>query len=367
MPIPFLDVSKKTAAEASALRDAFERVLASKKYILGEECDAFEREFGQDIGLSAEQVVGCNSGTDALVLALKAMGVEPGSEVIVPAHTAVPTVTAVRALGAIPRFADIDPDTWVMDVEDALSLIGEKTKAIIPVHLYGNSVNLNGLTEVRHMVVEDVAQAQGAFFRDFPSGTWGRAGASSFYPTKNLAALGDGGAVVFRDARDAALARKLRFYGQTNRNFAEIDFGINSRLDELQAAFLRARLKSFRSELARKEEVRALYLKAFEGQPVRAQRVTEGCVPAWHLFVVCFDGSTQREAVQNSLAKEGIGCLVHYPVPNHQQKAFSGFRERTLPVTEKLCESILSLPFHAYMGEREVEAVSAAVKRALRG
>lgn len=367
MKLPFLDMRKKTLSEAIPLRAAFERVLASKAYVLGEECTAFERELGSDSAVGPERVVTCNSGTDALILAMKAMGVTAGSEVIVPAHTAVPTVAAIRALHAIPRFTEIDPRTWVMDSGDALRLIGPRTKAIIAVHLYGNCVQLSALSEVRHLVLEDVAQAQGAYWEEAPAGSWGRAGAFSFYPTKNLGALGDGGAVVFREASEAAAARKLRFYGQQNRNFAELDLGINSRLDELQAAFLRARLVNYRTELASKNRLRSLYLDLLRDLPLETQGVTAGCTPAWHLFVVCFQTKKDRDRTSNFLEQEGIGSLVHYPVPNHQQKAFEAFRDRSLPITESLCERILSLPLHGMMTESDVSLVSAAVWKALRG
>ncbi len=366
MPLPFLDLRKKTAVDQVPLREAFERVLASKGYILGDEGKAFEQEWAGDLGLSAELTVGCNSGTDALVLAMKAMGVAAGSEVIVPAHTAVPTVAAIRSLGAIPRFAEVDADTWVMNTQDALSLVSPKTKAIIPVHLYGNCVDLKDLAGVRNLVLEDVAQAQGATYLGQALGTWGRAGAFSFYPTKNLAALGDGGGVICREADDATKMRLLRFYGQRNRNYADLDGGVNSRLDELQAAFLRVRLKTYRAELARKAGIRALYQAALDGLPLQLQTVTEGCVPAWHLFVVSFATRLEREKAQKAFEDEEIGALVHYPVPNHQQPAFAAFRDRALPITESLCERILSLPFHGQLTEADVGAVSGALRRALR-
>ncbi len=356
----------KTLSEASALREAFERVLAAKSYVLGEECAAFEAELAADVKLPSGNIVSCNSGTDALILGLKVMGVGPGDEVVVPAHTAVPTVAAVRSIGAVPRFADIDPETWVMDASDALALVGPQTKAVVPVHLYGNSVALNCFSEIQHLVLEDVAQAQGGSYEGKALGSWGRVGAYSFYPTKNLGALGDGGAVAFKVPEEAEVGRKLRFYGQKNRNFAELDGGINSRLDEIQAALLRVRMKSFRAELSRKEEIRARYLEAFRGCQIAVQKVTSGCHPAWHLFVIALESRERREAVQARLEGEGVGCLVHYPVPNHQQKAFAAFRDRALPATESLCQRILSLPFHANLANSDVDKVADLVMKALR-
>lgn len=365
MHIPFLDLRQKTLNEQDSLRGAFERVLRSPVHILGDECRAFEAELGKDIGLAADRVVGCNSGTDALILALKAMGAGPGSEVIAPAHTAVPTISAIRAVGATPRFADIDPETWVMSAKDALSLAGPKTKAIIAVHLYGNGVDLAGLEKVRELVIEDVAQAQGGSFGSTAFGAWGRAGAFSFYPTKNLGALGDGGAVCFRSAEDSAVVRKLRFYGQENRNFAELDGGINSRLDEMQAAFLRERLKTFRAELDSKDKLRSLYLKELSGLPLQAQKVTPGCTPAWHLFVVAFNTPELKERAHKALEAAGIGNLVHYPVPNHRQKAFAAFSDRALPATESLVGRILSLPLHSLLRDEHVRETAAVLRRAL--
>jgi dTDP-4-amino-4,6-dideoxygalactose transaminase len=365
MKIPFLDISQKIFQERAALHDALDRVLDSRVFILGKEVADFEMELAQQLSLNADCVVSCNSGTDALVLGMKAMGVKTGSEVIVPAHTAVPTVAAIRALGAIPRFAEVDPETWVMDTTDALSLLTEKTSAIIPVHLYGNSVKLNALEEQRKIVLEDVAQAQGGTYDGKPLGTWGRSGAFSFYPTKNLGALGDGGALACREQSDATKARSLRFYGQSSRYRAELDGGINSRLDELQAAFLRLRLPSYHSEIQNRERLRKAYIDAFSGMPIRFQKITEGCIPAWHLFVVAFETQEIRDRVRLLLEPEEIGSLVHYPVPNHLQPALQAFRERSLPVTEMLCSTILSLPFHSALTLENVARVSEVVARAL--
>jgi dTDP-4-amino-4,6-dideoxygalactose transaminase len=367
MKIPFLDIGQKLENERAFLHKALDQVLDSRVFILGKEVAEFEKELGTQLGVDADRVISCNSGTDAIVLGLKAMGVRPESEVIVPAHTAVPTITAIRALGAVPRFAEVDPETWVLDPADALSLVTDKTAAIIPVHLYGNAVKLAALEEQRNLVLEDVAQAHGGSYQGRPLGTWGRIGAYSFYPTKNLGALGDGGALFCRDQADAAKARSLRFYGQSSRYRAELDLGVNSRLDELQAAFLRLRLaSSFHAELKRKEELRKIYLDALSGLPARTQKVTDDCDPAWHLFVVAFESQEIRDKVRLQLEQEEIGSLVHYPVPNHLQPAFQAFRERSLPVTEKLCSTILSLPFHPALKEAEIAHVVDSIRRCLK-
>ena len=365
MNIPFVDMAAKISAERGELHAALDRVLDGRVLILGSEVTALEKELGVACGVAAERVVSCNSGTDALVLSLKAMGVGSGDEVIVPSHTAVPTVTAIRLVGAIPKFADIDPDTWVVNASDALSLVGKNTKAVIAVHLYGNGVNLSALSGVRALLIEDVAQAQGGRFGDTAFGAWGRFGAYSFYPTKNLGALGDGGALVCREEADSIRARSLRFYGQSSRYKAELDHGMNSRLDELQAAFLRVRLPAMQRELAAKEGVRRWYEAALAGLPLRLQAVTPGCSPAWHLFVVAFESEAVREKVRSALEAAGIGSLIHYPVPNHLQPAFREFRGRPLPVTESLCGRILSLPFHAWLSEAEVQRVADVIRKTL--
>jgi dTDP-3-amino-3,4,6-trideoxy-alpha-D-glucose transaminase len=365
MKIPFLDMRSKVAKERDAFHAALDRVLDSGVFILGPEVTAFEKELAVDLRVEAANVVSCNSGTDALVLALRAFGVGDGDEVVVPAHTAVPTVTAIRSVGALPRFADVNADTWVLDPADALAQVNKKTKAVIAVHLYGNSVDLEALAPVRDLLMEDVAQAQGGFYGNAPLGTWGRAGAYSFYPTKNLGALGDGGAMVFRDPNDAARARALRFYGQSSRYVAELDHGINSRLDEVQAAFLRVRLSLVREELAAKQTVREWYERALAGLPLRLQAVTPGSTPAWHLLVASFESEGLREKARIGLEGAGIGCLIHYPTPNHLQAAFREFKTRSLPVTENLSRRILSLPFHPGFSLEQVGRVAETLRAAL--
>lgn len=365
MKIPFLDMAGKIAGERKALHAALDRVLDSRVFVLGAEVAAFEKEFAAGLGVDAACAVSCNSGTDALVLALKAMGVGHGDEVVVPSHTAVPTVTAIRLLGAIPRFADVMADTWVLDPRDALAQVGKKTKAVIAVHLYGNSVDLSALAEVRDLLIEDVAQAQGGAFGSAASGTWGRIGAYSFYPTKNLGALGDAGALACRDPADAARARSLRFYGQSSRYVAELDHGMNSRLDEIQAAFLRVRLPAVRAELEAKQRVREWYTSALTGLPLQLQAVTPGSTPAWHLLVAAFESEKTREKVRAALEQAGIGCLIHYPTPNHLQRAFAEFKTRPLPVTERLSPRILSLPFHPWLEQEQVGRVAEALRQAL--
>jgi dTDP-3-amino-3,4,6-trideoxy-alpha-D-glucose transaminase len=363
--IPFLSIAEKIELERGSLHACLDRVLDSRSFVLGCEVSGFEGELAADHGVPAPLAVTCNSGTDSLVIALRAMGVGFGDEVILPAHTAVPTVTAVRAVGALPVFCDIRDDTWVMDGEKAMGLISSKTKAIISVHLYGNAVDMKCLTPHRELVIEDVAQAQGGKFLGSPLGTWGRFGALSFYPTKNLGALGDGGALLCRNPEDAARARSLRFYGQSSRYKADLDLGMNSRLDELQAAFLRIRLPKYREELAAKAGLRSIYLQCLKDLPLAAQAVSPGCEPAWHLFVVAFETENLREKARAALESEGIGSLIHYPVPNHLQDAFREFR-RPLPVTESLCRRILSLPLHAELSEDSVRKISACIAKAIK-
>jgi dTDP-4-amino-4,6-dideoxygalactose transaminase len=258
-------------------------------------------------------------------------------------------------------FVDIDARTWVMDVNKVLSAVTPKTKAVLPVHLYGNMVDMSALSNiVKHAgnehitVIEDVAQAQGSRFSAREAGTLGRFGAYSFYPSKNIGALGDGGAVFCQTAADMLLVKSLRNYGQKDRYHAEITRGINSRLDEVQAAILDVKLKRLDEWNKRKSNLMSLYRKELAGLPIQFQEITRGCEPAWHLCVLALHDGKTREALMSFLAKEGIQTLVHYPVPNHRQKAFESASPEALPVTEDLAKRILSLPFNTAITQEDI-------------
>lgn len=369
MKIPFLDLRTQYLELKNEIDAAVLRTLDSGWYILGRECEAFESAFKEYLSGSAEgYVVGVNSGTDALKLSLLAAGVGPGDEVITVANTAIPTATAICSTGAIPVFCDVDCDTWLIDPALIDACVTVRTKAIIPVHLYGASCDMapilaaaarNDLT-----VIEDVAQATGAGSEGRKCGTLGDFGAFSFYPSKNLGACGDGGAVFVKSVEKRDLLLRLRNYGQSSRYRADMAGGENSRLDELQAAILSAKLphldrwNSLRSELA------ALYrsLLVEKEVPVLLQKEYEGANSANHLFVVKVDMAI-RDIVMKKLTEKGIQTLIHYPYPLYMQPAFASYCKDTNPVSEELCASVLSLPFHQYLSPMDVEYVVDCLKK----
>jgi dTDP-4-amino-4,6-dideoxygalactose transaminase len=349
--VPFLDVSREVAEVRAELDAAVAAVLDGGRFVLGERVAAFEREFASWCG--AAEAVGVASGTDALTIALQAVGVEPGSEVIVPANTCVPTVAAVEAAGATPVLADVDPRTWTLDPLAARAAVTERTAAVVPVHLYGLCADVEALRGIGVPVVEDAAQAHGAELRGRRAGTLGDAAAFSFYPTKNLGALGDGGAVVTSDAAVAQVARELRSYGERQR-YESVRSGWNSRLDELQAALLLAKLPHLERWNARRRAIAARY----DELELERQYVPQGFRHAYHLYVV---RSPDREATRRRLAERGIETLVHYPRAVHQQPAYAQLAHAGLEQSERLAAEVLSLPLSPWLRDDEIEAVASAL------
>lgn len=340
---------------------AIHAVLEKGRYVLGEQVASFETELARAVAPSGT-VVGTGSGTDALQLALRACGVRTGDEVITVSHTAVATVAAIELAGATPVLVDVDPATLTMSLPDAIAAIGLRTRAIVPVHLYGRTVDVGALrtalTGRDVLVIEDCAQAAGAATLEGPAGSLGDAAAFSFYPTKNLGALGDGGAAAFRDPAHAARARRLREYGWRDRYVSE-EPGLNSRLDELQAAVLRVKLPFLAEENRRRTAIADRYRAALAG----AKRIlpppptAAGTTDAWHLFVV---RCPARDELQRFLAERSIGSLVHYPVPVHEQPAYARLR-RSLPATERAAREVLSLPLWPEMTDAMVADVCSAL------
>jgi dTDP-4-amino-4,6-dideoxygalactose transaminase len=370
MKVPFFDLTKLYFEGQAELEQAALRALRSGHYILGKELETLERSLQEQLapGDASAAVVGCNSGTDALVLPLLAVGVGAGHEVIVPSLTAVPTITAIRSVGATPVFCDIDPQSWVLDVRLLESLATPKTRAIVPVHLYGNMVDTDqvlavlerlGRTDIA--VIEDVAQAHGATLRGRQAGTIGDYGAFSFYPTKNLGALGDAGAVFYRKKKEEVV-RYLRNYGQEHRYLAKLDFGRNSRLDEVQAAVLSARMPHMARWNSIKNGFVERYRAQLSGLPISFQKVTDDCSPAWHLFVVATRDQATRDRLMAHLEAQGVQALIHYPTPNHLQPAFAGIARSALPVTEDLSKRILSLPMNPILSSSAIDYVIAQVR-----
>ena len=361
MKVPFGDMKLHYHSYKTQIDQAVHRVLESGHYILGSELEKFEADFEKALG--SGYVAGCASGTEAIYLALAAHGVTTGDEVIVVAHTAVPTISAISMTGATPVFVDIDPDTCLMDVDLVELKITEKTKAIIPVHLYGQMVDMEPLLKIaaKHkiMVMEDCAQSTFATYKGAIAGTLGDYGAFSYYPSKNLGAFGDGGAVSTNSRENFDKLVMLRNYGQSKRYYHDI-IGINSRLDEMQAAILGAQLPYVEQWNDRRREIAKRYNEGLEGV-VKTPVEAEGRKHVYHLYVI---QTEYREELQEYLLDKGIQTLIHYPNPAHLQKAYSflGYTPGSLPQTEKVVKRILSLPMHPGLTDEQVDAVIASIK-----
>jgi dTDP-4-amino-4,6-dideoxygalactose transaminase len=348
--------------DASAVREAMERVVTRGWFVLGPELDAFEKEFAAASG--AAESVGVGTGTDALAIALRALGIGAGDEVITTPLSAAYSALAIMMAGARPVFADIEPERLTLDPQAAAAAVTSRTAAIMPVHLYGQAADMPALAAVaaRHnlAIVEDCCQAHLATCAGRPVGSFGAAAAFSFYPTKNLGALGDGGAITTSDARIAAHAKRLRNGGQTDR-YHHGEFGVNSRLDEIQAAVLRARLgflpgwTARRRALAREYRARLSSVAAVTVPPV----FDDGHV--YHLFPV---RSTSRDAVQKALRDAGIESLIHYPVPIPKQPALAPERPADCPIANRVCGEILSLPLYPTLPADAIDRVVGALSSA---
>ena len=362
MAIPQANPKANYEAHRQEIDAAIRRVLESGWYILGGEVAAFEREFAAYCGV--EHAVGVGSGTEALHLALKALSIGPGDEVITVSHTAVATVSAIEWTGARPVFVDICAESYTMDPSAVEQAITKRTRAILVVHLYGQSADLQPILEIGdryHVpVIEDCAQAHGATYHGRRVGGWGIIGCFSFYPTKNLGAIGDGGMVVTRDAALAERVRLLREYGWRERYISSIS-GWNSRLDELQAAILRVKLAYLDKENARRRHLAGLYHTLLAETPLTLPREMPYGQPVYHLYVV---RSPQRDALRAYLAARGVQTGIHYPVPVHLQPAYAtlGYTAGSLPVTEQIAREILSLPLFPELEESALRNVAGAIK-----
>ena len=349
--IPVADPGAETAALRPAIQEAIARVLSSGTYILGHETVAFEQEWAAYLGLP--HCVGTASGTDAIALALRAVGVGRNDEVVTVSQTAVATVAAIEVIGAVPVFVDINPVTRCIDPDLIAGAVTSKTKAILPVHLYGQPAPMEPILAIAASyglaVVEDCAQAHGAAIHEQKVGTFGHAAAFSFYPTKNLGALGDGGAVVTTDGAVAQRLRELREYGWRERYVSHVP-GVNSRLDELQAAVLRVKLPYLDQRNARRRSIADRYRQSIVCADLIPPILMPSTTHAMHLFVVeCED----RPAFEESCRHHGIRTARHYPLPVHRQPAYAG-RIRGgahLPMTERLADRIVTLP--CFPDERE--------------
>ena len=365
--MPFVDFRAHVTALRGELDEAVARVLDSGWFILGPEGEAFERELAAALG--AKEAVGVGNGTDALSLALRALGVGPGDEVVTTSISAAYTGLAVLQAGARPVFVDVDPRTLNLDPEAAARAVSPRTRAIVPVHLYGHPADMGPILALARerglAVLEDACQAHGALYDGRPVGTLAGEqgiGALSFYPTKNLGALGDGGAILVNDRHFAARLRQLRNGGQGDRYRHERP-GVNSRLDEIQAALLRVGLRHLAAWTDRRRALAALYTRALEGAGVLPLGELPYARAVFHLFVV---RHPRRDALMAALAERGVGTLIHYPIPLHLQPAFAplGGRPSDLPVAEKACAEILSLPLYPELTDEQALSVVAAVRDA---
>jgi dTDP-3-amino-3,4,6-trideoxy-alpha-D-glucose transaminase len=359
--LPFLDL--RPGDDEAEIEAAIARVIARGWFVLGPEVQAFEAEFAAASG--ARFAVGVGNGTDALTLLLRAAGVGPGDDVIVPALTAAFTALAVVAAGGRPVFADVEPDRLTLDPASCAAALTPRTRAIVPVHLYGQAADLAGLLAVaqRHgvAIVEDCCQAHLATCAGTPLGTLGVGGAFSFYPTKNLGALGDGGAIVTNDPAVADRVRRLRNGGQADR-YDHVEAGINSRLDEIQAAVLRARLPRLAASTARRRTLAAAYRERLPDWLAPVPEYDAGHV--YHLFPV---RTGRREELQQHLRASGIETLVHYPVPLTAQRAFAPFAPAHCAEAARAAREVLSLPLHPRLEDADIVRVTEAARAFRKG
>ena len=360
--IPVTNLKLQYERHAREISRVVEEVLRSGWYILGSQVKAFEVEFAAWLG--AEYCLGVASGTDAVSLALASCGIGCGDEVITVSHSAVATVAAIERIGAVPVFVDITPRTRCIDPALIEKVISSATKAIVPVHIYGQPAPMQEISAVAAKyglkVIEDCAQAHGAEIGGQRVGTFGDAAAFSFYPTKNLGAMGDGGAVVTNKTDIGAQCRYLREYGWKERYISYMP-GFNSRLDEMQAAILRIKLKYLEEDNRRRRHIASLYDHALQGAGVTPPQEIKDTLHAMHLYVI---ESNERDSLRLHLSVKNIQTALHYPVPIHLQPAYNGRIKGCdqLPVTEKLYEKVLTLPLYPELTDAEVNRVCQALR-----
>lgn len=354
--ITFVDLQAEYAEISQEIAQAIQRVLKRGWFILGGEGERFEEEFSKYVG--AKYGIGVNSGSDALFLGLKAVGVGKGDEVITVSHTFISTADAIVRNGAKPVFVDIYPDTYCIDVSKIEEKITGRTKAILPVHLYGHPADMEPIMELarkyRLFVVEDACQAHGAEYKGKKVGSIGDLGCFSFYPIKNLGAYGDGGMVVTADEELAGKLRMLRNYGQPQKYHHDF-VGVNSRLDEIQASILRVKLKHLDEWNGKRRRVAKLYDELLRNSHIIKPVEKEYAKHVYHLYVI---RCKERDRLQQHLIANGIQTQIHYPIPVHRQKAYQGLAADTnLEITKRICHEILSLPMYPFLGKDEVKTI----------
>jgi len=362
MQVPFLNLAAQHAALKDELLPAVENVLANAHYILGPNVSALEQEIAAYAG--AQFGIGVNSGSDALTLSLRALDIGPGDEVITTPFTYIAPAESIHQMGAKIVFADIDARTFLIDADDVKRRISSRTRAIIPVHLFGQAVPMDALLALADgygiPLVEDCAQAIGAKYHDRAVGSLGRTGCFSFYPTKNLGADGDGGMIVTNDESLAKKLRMLRVHGIERRYFHDLH-GFNSRLDELQAAILRVKLPHLDRWNSRRADIAARYSDGLSALPVELPVTAQGNSHVWHVYAILTD---RRDALQQHLADRGVPTIIYYPRPLHLQKLYAnyGWREGDFPVSESVARRILPLPMYPELTDEQVDYVVAQVR-----
>lgn len=365
MKVPLMDLQAQYRTIQGDIDAAMREVMGSGHFILGPNVEMLEREVAEYLGV--KHAVGVASGTDALVLSLRAMGIGSGDEVIIPSYTFFATAGAVMLAGATPVFVDIQPDTYCLDGKQVFGKLTTKTKAIIPVHLYGHPVDMSLLEELRSSyglkVIEDNAQAFGAEYRGRKTGSLGDAGCLSFFPSKNLGGCGDGGMVVTNDASIAEEVRKLRTHGWRKKYYPEV-VGYNSRLDELQAAILRVKLRHIEAWNFRRRELASRYSAGLSSLGIGVPHEAPNARHAYHLYVVRL---REREKVQEQMGRDGVASAVYYPQPVHLSGPCRalGYREGDFPVSEMASRETLAIPLYAEMTEEQLQKVLEVLKRAV--
>ena len=353
MKINFVDLKSQYKTIKPEIDKAIKKVVDSQRFILGPQLEAFEKEFAEYLGV--KYVVGVGSGTDALILAMLCLGLKNGDEVITPANSFIATTTAIVQVGAKPVFVDCDSETYQIDINQVEKKINKKTKAILPVHLYGAPVEIKRLQVIANkhklFLIEDAAQAHGATFKGKKLGTFGDMGAFSFYPGKNLGAYGDGGAIVTNRADFYDKLLKLRNHGESKKYSHDI-YGINSRLDEIQAAVLRVKLKHLDKWNKQRSIIAGKYKNSLKNY--KTQKIIQNGKSVYHLFII---ESSKRDKLQKFLLDNGIRTQIHYPIPIHLQKAYKylGYKLGDFPITEKLAKRILSIPIYPELTKMQLE------------
>lgn len=363
MNVPFVDLKRQYKVLKHEINPVIKRVLENTQYILGNEITQFEKEFADFC--EVKYCVGVDSGTSALELSLKALGIGKGDEVITTSNTFIATAFAISLTGAKPVFVEVDPQTYNIDPEKIPEKITSRTKAIIPVHLYGQPAEMDEVVRIAKEndlhIVEDACQAHGAEYKGQKAGSFGDAGCFSFYPSKNLGAFGDGGAVVTNNKELADQIKMLRNYGQREKYHHQM-LGYNKRLDTLQAAILRVKLKHLEVWNQKRRENAALYTKLLSDTKLVTPYVPDHVKPVYHLYVI---RSAQRNKLQNHLKNNNVSTGIHYPVPIHLQEAYSslGIEQGSFPITEQYANEVLSLPMYPELTEEQINFVVRQVKK----